>query len=1763
MFKSKLSKVIVSLLRRIAGVTRSRAKRLMRAMLRSLIAMGRRANLPVAGFVLPTVTMVLLVVILLTVAITLRSFDRANTARNVRVNQQVLAAATPALDRAKAKIQYALSPGGSGTLDTPSDLNIYQVMDSARFQFGDEDVLQVKFDIDDSKVINPLTDPTKINESERINTAWRFPVDTDNNGKFDTYTLYGIYFRSPPRNIDTGEFQRARKVLEARTPPMAISQGSTNAICKAAAGTSASLVGGSDWYKAEGVLKKSFFVYTVNVPITATNTGLDPQKYDIFKGTPSFSALEYQQDQKRIPLQNNAVVYEDDLEVSPGPALRLNGRIFTNSNFLVTTTGAGPVAFYLVSSKDSCFYNLENSKIVVSGNVVNGWSGSNGSTGIGIAVHLFGKATTDPVITKAIKGPSDQSVAYKDGALGVMYNNKAYSDRIGLLVSEQLKNAAASDPNEVKNAIAKQVLEETDPTPPSAARQDEIRQQKLESYFRLRTRKVPFAEVPATVDALAGFVNPTTKVVTTSPFGGTGEALRPVDLWVIPSDTNTKLDTTSVRLKANSPDSVQENNKESELGDRIVVGNNLPALRWSATLNKFVGEGQEGRDPLTGVKWLDKPTSDDRYREPQVKQFADVGGAERDGFWEKSAAIAPKTAVDGIGGLRVITGAGVYERTNSFLPPPKVFNPKTNSVSPFYDDPATVAVEKFPVVWPDSMPMSPGPASQVYDNAAATNPYWVSLSSDDWGTLSQPVAGATALLIPKAPTIDPNTRKYAKGDLRMRATAIYHYADNPSDQRTENSSSTPVTLVRADSPLACVSSYYDPSYRYKKGTTLFDSSLNRPDLPSGKDNNGKSNNGIVYGPPAARPSGATLTAALVTDPSLLNPAGTPDDRLNYQASIVFPDGRFVNESLRNALQKADADRTLSEKAAIDSTLCSFKILANPTTVDETYLNHGTIREVAFLNPREIKAIDKDETTTAVDETYSLSSPLSSSTGSGLMAATQSAKLTGNYDQPLAERQPLEIRVTQLDLDKLRKKTIPYKRTPLISKLNPEYMLPYSGIIYASRDDAAPDRSDRSPNSLGTAIDTTRSPLSSSTDSRLDPTRRPHGIMLINGSSLGRPTTVTTLPDVFKEKGLLLTSNLPVYIQGTFNQHTKKEFTGAFSWTESAFYGRLGANLDPNFACRKNDPRYPTKCSDSDNWRAATVLSDAITLISEPVSGNLQEGFRYGFRNHGDFDLRNNAGTTIVGYDLNGSGILPPDDGILPTDTANEADFGFDLNGNGTTNDTVKETDVTAKAARRINGFGANNYVTNGLTSGADFDITNQEKFGQSAGTPVTPKDENYRTTATGVAPNSSYFNNFVTPVQRRANSSVKFPEYVMEICRKLPVSACGPNNWVVGIDANNNQQFDSGEDQRAGAVPADTDVAKLLSGTTARRALDPAEQRYPRRVAFVRNISGTKQNKLVLNGTIPVALGINASNQVAFYAATAGTVSVDGRTPDPSITTVSGQPQLADNALWYATTTTPATPTGGIDYGNDKPLFYAKLPTPSGVAPNIVANTVEQPQLRPLLQIQATNILPNAALSTAQNANDVTRWIQKARPTEFNLIVASNDVPSRALSSTIGDTNGGMQNLPRFIENWQNLTHTIAGSFIQFKRSAYATAPYLSVTGNAKLFDTPTDTPAAPTTTYKIETFGGRIGYFVPPNREWGFDVGLLSQPADLFAQKFTLPASGKKPDEYFREISRDDDWVKSLLCAEKLNANDRKLSGKYAANDSATKPKIDCPDLS
>jgi hypothetical protein len=1623
MFKSKLSKVIVSLLRRVLGVTRSGAKRLMRAMLRSLMAMGRRARLPVAGFVLPTVTMVLLVVILLTVAITLRSFDRGNIARNVRVNQQVLAAATPALDRAKAKIQFLLYEDPQRPTATPSDNEMYRMMSGAGatqdiYTFGGEERLTLKYDLNGQNGIDPDGATPDAEKDEQIKTAWRYAVDTDNNGKLDTFTLYGIYFRSPERQTaspNAGTFKRARQPLEARTPPMTGKIADPK--CAVAAGTSASLVGDSGWYKSEGKLKKSFFVYTVNLPITKTGYAAlnvpNKNDYEEFKGTPSFSALEYQQDQTRVPLSNNAVVYEDDLEISPGVDFRINGRMFTNSNFFASTLKT--LKLFQVSSPKSCFYEQENSKIIVSGNVVNAGVVTAPNT---VTVDLFQEGGAPTSTTISSSTTTDK--------LDVLYNNQAYSDRLTNIVNLWIQQTTPSPPplDSYTYPIAADPVsvQQLTKSPDFVT----SRRRALEGYFKARLRKVPFGDTAPTPSSLVE---------------GTGDALRPAtELNLLKAaDTAISGDLTGptgiklVNLPAVNPE--LDPKDEKLLGDRIQVGNNLPQQRWDETSTPPTFIGLEPPQKVVGSTWQNDAganTTEERTRTPRVTELADVGSTDRAGFWELAAAQAPETPVDGVGGLRVVTGGGVYERLDSFLPPPTWFDvtgplksaPASASVSyttsNTYDDPATNPnVEQYPVVWPDTMPMSPVlEVERVYNNGAANDIVAPLAPTGDWATNALPTNLTD--LPPAVSAIDPNTPKYAKGDLRMRATVVYHYADNEDPNKP----------APDHTPIACISSYYDPS------TSLTAKNLNA--LPFDNTPIGLSNNGIVYGPPTtARPGVSAPPGAT----GLLG-GGSPSE-LEKQANYVFPNGRFANEPLRKALLKDPVDRTLADNAAIDATNCSFEILTGKTP-DPSVIPHGAIKEVAFLDGRQIKAIDRNDSTTKVDETFTLSSPLT---------GAEKAKLSGNYDLALEERQPLEIRATVLDIQQLRAKTITQK---LPTGPSPEYLLPNSGIIYATRDDALPDRSDRQETSLGSDVfDEDKSKSVSPTDSRLDPTRRPNGIMLINGEKLFRggaaPTTVTSVEEVVKEKGLTLVSNLPVYIKGEFNKHTQEEFSDAnLTQDWSNFYSR--STLNESFACRAGDPRL-SNCT-GDYWRPANVLADAVTILSDT--------FREGFRNEGDFDIRNNAGAAAV-------------------------------------------------VLRRNQGFYNNNFVTNGLSSGA-FDIN-----GVVGGPDPKLTDADYLT-INGNGRNSSYFNNFVTPIQRRG----EYPEYLMEVCTKLPVSACKPEDWYVN----------PATPLRAANIPADTPFVATThkAGTTTK---PPAAelQRFPRRVAFKRN--PVDQKLLDADDTTVTVLGLDG-NTIKEYKST------------------DSPPPAKPDSLWFASRGNGDP----LDFGNTNSVFFLNSVTLPGASDGFqftdglikppkfsdASNLNQQPLLMPVLQMtRATDSAPAAGSTPVEGKIvELTKWLLPVPETlqsqEFNLIVGSGDVPSRKTAATTGEFNGGLQNLPRFIENWRDgaISTKIVGAFIQLNRSAYSTAPFLSRLGNSlpRSAFYPTNNAEPYPNSYKTSNGGGSLPFFSPPGRNWGFDVGILSQPPDLFTQRFTAPSTKTKPAEFFREVPRNDDWIQTLMCA-------------------------------
>ena len=1539
---NKFSNPILSLFRSIRIAFQRMTRRTMRSLFRVWMRINRQDRYGRAGFVLPTVVMVMLVVVLLSVTIMFRSMDRAKMAQYNRVSEATLNAAAPALERAKAKLTQALGDAQARQGTTPdeeSDANFAAILET--FKFGDEDRLTVAVG------------------TKELKTAWRFPADTDGNGKEDSYILYEILYARPDNKTDP------RNPSQARAVPMPSVKDKDETLpddCTTQVVANDRDDLSLNWSKRGPNLQKSIFVYITAVPI------LNPTSTQEKKSNTSFPTLEYHLELIRKSLGNNAVFYDGDLEIAPSPAFYLNGAIRTNSNLLVTPTGGNdkttpptppsPFELKLLSSPKSCFSrDPKNSKITVAGNVVNGSLELRTPTPITVDLHQGATA-----LPAAINETDPANQSSSNIASDVAYNSDAYEQRIAKLVEAWTTAKSTSSDTQFSAD-----------DPPSLI-QSLGRKKALELYFRDRTRKVPFKEVKEGIEAISG--QPT-------PYQGTRETLRPVDSWAYSIQGSKSV--TGLGLKADQMKAVKPSNEdkiEYFIGDRVQVGNGQPALQYNDANRKF-NPGEQ-----TFGNWVTKEGKPGEARLRPTQHIPQFNIAiDRDGFWEKVAAQLPKAVDEGRGGLRVITGAGVYKPGN---------NPDLPALLQ-YDDPATPGTEAFPIVWPDTMPKN--------------------------------------------------------GDLQMRATAVYHYADNGIVDSTK-------IPIGKQTPIACVSSYYDPTTK-----TTADAS----------------NNGKVYNFPG-RPSGSS------TD-------------LVKQASYVFPDGRFANKPLRDALDAlavaGSVDKlSLAQQSAIDTTACALGILDNTATASTTVIPDGVIYEKTLLDARQIKAVTKNNTTTTVDETFTLSSPLT---------VGQAANLGDQprHDLPLEQRQPLEVRVTVLDLGLLRTKTFAKKSTDGPSD---EYLLPLSGLIYASREDALPDLSYRKPGSNG-KIDEFTQNLVSRTDYKLDPTRSPDGIMLINGSKLFRGET-NSESDPTIERGLTLATNNPVYVKGGFNLHTEEEFTDpgfarlgdADYWTK--FYTR--STLSKVYGCRakKGD------CTGIDEWRPATILADAINILSD--------NFREGYRNEGDFDLRNNAGNGVIGYDFDGN--------------FKESDVNLDLNGDGNIDGVdIAENEVTIKAARLLNGFYENNFVTNGLSSGA-FGFTSGQINFPLTGTALKDADYTAKYSDTTANPNSSYFNNLVTPIQRRET----FTEYLMEICRRPMISACKPNDWVVDASSTN---------VKASSLIGSLETA-LLSGTTA--TLPTNYQGFPRRVAFLRG----NNNKLILDGSQPVPLGINSSGIIACYSS--ATSNLGGKTCTVfSTSDATKRPRLKANALWFQTRNGD-----NRNWSSQYPLWYFDPSTPATAATYATA-TVQQPLLVPVLQIYTTtaNVAqakpldpPDANENNAGRQAPDTRWLPRAKDTTYNMVMAVGDVPGRP-----GETNGGLQNLARLLENWRGPGGTndikktmILGSFMQLFRSAYATAPYFPVRNppqNESFFGY---TPKI----YR-SSGGGQVPFQSASSRQWGYDVALLKQVPDLFSTLFTIPKDNNviAGNEYFREVGRDDEWVKEFVCKAKTS------DGKYAANDDTKTP--------
>jgi hypothetical protein len=236
---------------------------------------------------------------------------------------------------------------------------------------------------------------------------------------------------------------------------------------------------------------------------------------------------------------------------------------------------------------------------------------------------------------------------------------------------------------------------------------------------------------------------------------------------------------------------------------------------------------------------------------------------------------------------------------------------------------------------------------------------------------------------------------------------------------------------------------------------------------------------------------------------------------------------------------------------------------------------------------------------------------------------------------------------------------------------------------------------------------------------------------------------------------------------------------------------------------------------------------------------------------------------------------------------------------------------------------------------------------------------------------------------------------------------------------------------------------------------------------------------------------------------------------------------------------------------------------------------VDQPGLLPVLQLHVPNATANNNDNIAQITAGVSgingtptagtgQWTIRPARSEVNVYFVAGSTPSRrgmsyTVSTTMdttslvsggtnlpsatfptGETGGGLANFVRFLENWQGVPIKIGGGFIQNTKSRFATAPFTStgplVNGISDI-KTIFMNPALPTATglsgyrlYYQSATGQQLPYYSPPIRLWGYDVGLLTQQPDRFAERFAVPIPGS--NIFYREISGDDPWVESLLCA-------------------------------
>jgi hypothetical protein len=1210
-------------------------KKVVTGFLRHLLLIGRRPRLSRAGFVLPTTVLLLLVATLTVGSITYRTYTRTTQTIGDRQQRVIYNAATPAIDRARAKLEFLFDPQKDPRFPggIPGEGRLLGML----LNDGSSGVQALP-----GQDVYTLPDETRvdINGVGGLDNAWIYKVDTDEDGMEDATVAYSIVFQIPgtdrdPRNDelprltdsrDTAVRERANKLQVRQGPLSSIEQ--VNNACRR---QNVSTLPEAGWIPDEGgstsVLRKNFQINAFVLPDNPTGT---------------VTTLEFYQDRQVDRGNKWGAWFRNDLEIFPGADFNWNGAMHTEGSLIVGKPQGALYRSYLISSPFSCLYTRDASEVSVAsipgdpdqdippftGQIISGLTGENQPGGES-RFHLFNGAGAPP-----ISGDNDNRTRLNQGSDSIGNNSGGPADLaldpVALLtegVSEARNgnSTAPQDPGWQNTEFfkRKRIFNKPEQAP------------YVDDSFRADNRYGPKPRYNN--KKLPNGVNIGQAI--------TGNLMAGVESQLPDSRLTNDAPAVSTDLTSVGFDGYWERRARAEgvrliVGQRLELGNPYPNTLGVYTNGSNLDPNNLPlREPLRPWKTCapnahsDTRCNEARQRRTLIDNLAAVQATAVYHFRNPAGAGGPDFPLACLATTAHPGTSVTLDRSTTFeelafaakQDVPSISSAFPLTISDFFSGRGTNGWEYEPL--PTGVNATTFPSAEQLK--ALTNLAYFA---------GDPRGGAPSFTPVQDADVHPYPSMAMWGDFsvlrRILDSRTPYGSLSPADKTTLHTAACALGMLAHNVNYLSAYNYADASNL----TELIDR-LGRLRTPAPGDSGGIT---VTQPTPEAYIDGLRRWANAVPAERAIFDRIIPLAQLVMEKEQIDRDRTF---GFRVASSPNCANSFASVRAGLGSltTLCSdqpkFPILFSLFP----YTAHGDINQNEPSRDAEDVRFAYNYITTAnggatyevVDLTAIQLAPKPAPTSPGNWvtptepAAANTTSTTPSYttannnrDVLIKEcvsivcyrantgnlvrvafkdsgmfnaREMMSVRTLDINLDLLR-------RTPYLG----DYWLPTSGIIYAFREDAVaensivrPDGGSMQGTGTAEARDAKDPPLSTYSistkpvDYYPDPDRRPNGFRLRQGAALWRGNSLSRPGD--NGRGMSFISDNPVYIQGSFNLHQNpggsarlEEFQAPLlpdNFGPAEFYGRR--NIDTNFAGLTTD-----------QWRPTEILADAVTVLSD-------------------------------------------------------------------------------------------------------------------------------------------------------------------------------------------------------------------------------------------------------------------------------------------------------------------------------------------------------------------------------------------------------------------------------------------------------------------------------------------------------------------------------------------------------------------------------------